>query len=122
MAEKKKKTKKTEEEPEVQVEEPKAEEPQVEEDEYKLPPVTVESVLRSFIEVLGVQCWQWMGLLKNPVTGEMNKDLVQAKIAIDTIGMLANQLEGRINEAERSELQVILSDLRINYVRQSSQG
>ena len=84
-----------------------------------LPPVDVYSLLKSFIGILGSQAWQWMGLIKDPVTGNIEKDLAQAKVAIDTIAAMAHQLEGKIDPSEQRELKAMVSDLQINFVQQS---
>ena len=86
----------------------------------KLPPVDVYSLLKSFIGILGAHAWQWLGLVKNPITGEMEKDLAQAKVAIDTISVLVSQLEGKLDESEQRDLKSLISDLQINFVRQQS--
>jgi hypothetical protein len=83
-----------------------------------LPDIDVDTMLRSFMSLLSMHAWHWMGLIKNPATGQIDKDLAQAKIAIDTIAAMADQLNGRIPEAEQRELQSMLSDLRINFVQQ----
>ncbi|MBP6963086.1 MAG: DUF1844 domain-containing protein [Armatimonadetes bacterium] len=84
-----------------------------------MPPIDVYTLLMSFIGMLGAQAWQWMGLVTDPSTGKIEKDLVQAKVAIDSIAALATQLDGKISDADSKELQSMLSDLRINFVRQS---
>ena len=91
-----------------------------EEEGPKLPPVDVYSLMKSFIGILGVHAWQWLGLVKNPITGEMERDLAQAKVAIDTISALVNQLEGKLDESEQRDLKGLISDLQINFVRQQS--
>ena len=96
-----------------------AEEPSLEDIAGGLPPIDVYSLLGSFLGLLGAQAWQWMGLVKDPSTGKIEKDLVQAKIAIDAVAALAAQLEGKVSASESGELQAMLSDLRINFVRQS---
>ncbi len=96
-----------------------AQEPSMEDIAAGLPPVDVYSLLRTFIGMLGAQSWQWMGLVKDPSTGKIEKDLVQAKIAIDAVAALVAQLEGKVSASESAELQGMLSDLRINFVRQS---
>ena len=103
-------------------EEPKAE-PQEQEEEFAgLPPVDVYAILKSFISLLSAHTWQWLGLIKNPVTGSLDKDLAQAKIAIDSISLMAGQLQGNLDESEQRELQGLLADLRMNYVQQSAKG
>ncbi len=54
-----------------------------------------------------------------PVPGEMERDLAQAKIAIDTVAFLVGQLEPHLSAEERREMQNMVSMLRINYVQQS---
>ena len=103
------------EEPSQQAEE----EPSLEDIAAGLPPVDVYTLLKSFIGMLAAQSWQWMGLVKNPSTGNIEKDLAQAKAAIDAIAALAGQLEGKISAHESEELRGMISDLRINFVRQS---
>ena len=98
---------------------PEAEQEAVEEGP-KLPPVDVYSLLKSFIGILGAHAWQWLGLVKNPVTGEMEKDLAQAKVAIDTISVLVGQLESKLDESEQRDLKSLISDLQINFVQQQS--
>ena len=103
-------------------EEPKAEAQEQEEEFAGLPPVDVYAILKSFISLLGVHAWQWLGLVKNPITGSLDKDLAQAKIAIDSISLMAGQLQGNLDESEQRELQGLLADLRMNYVQQSAKG
>ena len=87
-----------------------------------LPTMDVYALLGSFIGVLAMNTWYWMGLLKNPSTGQLDRDLGQAKVAIDTIASLIQQLEGKVDASEWRDLQGLLSDLRINYVQQSAKG
>jgi len=96
------------------------EEEQVKEEPTGLPPVDVNSLLKSFVGLLGAHAWQWLGLVKNPLTGKVGKDLEQAKVAIDSISILIDQLDGKIDPAEQRELKCLLSDLQINFVQQSA--
>lgn len=88
--------------------------------QYPMPPTDVYNLLRSFISILGINTWQWIGLIKNPTTGELNKDMAQAKIAIDTVAFMVSQLDPKLDANERREIQAMLSDLRMNFVQQSS--
>ena len=107
-------------ETEAQAEEPKAEEQPAAEERAGLPPVDVDSLLKSFIGLLAAHAWQWLGLVKNPVTDQMERDLAQAKVAVDSISALIGQLEGKLDPSEQNDLQGLLSDLRINFVQQSA--
>jgi hypothetical protein len=74
------------------------------------------------ISLLSSQAWQKLGLLANPQTGEAKPDLLEAKIAIDTVGDLAVRLEAApesaISTEMRRDLRTLLNDLRLNYVSQ----
>lgn len=105
---------------EVRQEESKPEEQAADEEMAGLPPVDIYSLLKYFIGLLGAQAWQWMGVIKNPMTGQAGKDLPQAKVAIDSISALITQIESKLDESEQRELRNMLSDLRINFVQQSA--
>lgn len=93
-----------------------------ENESFNLPPVDVYSLIGSFIGMLGMQAWQWIGLVKNPSTGNIEKDLPQAKVAIDAIAALAKQLEGKMDASEEKELRELISNLQLNYVQQSNKS
>ena len=59
---------------------------------------------------------QQMGKLVNPVSGEVEKDLQQAKNSIDLIEMLAEKTKGNLTPDEAEFLDKILFELRMNYV------
>lgn len=88
--------------------------------EANLPPMDVYSLLKSFIGMLQIQAWERIGLMKNPITGRLDKDLAQAKVAIDSIAALMDQLQGHLSDEEQQELQALISNLRINFVQQSA--
>lgn len=84
-----------------------------------MPPMDVYSLLTTTIALLSNGAWGWMGLTPNPFTGEMEKDLPQAKVAIDTVAFLVDRVEPRLSEAEQRDMRNLLSNLRVNYVQQS---
>lgn len=86
-----------------------------------LPAMDVYGLLQTTIGLLGNGAWAWMGLTHNPFTGKMERDLAQAKIAIDTVAFIADQLDPHLPEEERRELRNTVSMLRINYVQQTQQ-
>jgi hypothetical protein len=83
-------------------------------------PVTVHDVLRYAIRLFHSQAWQSMGLVPDPATNNIVKDLAQARIAIDCVAFLLMKLEPAAAPAERNELERLLSDLRMNFVEQST--
>ena len=79
----------------------------------------VRSVLALFLGELRNLAWLRMGLVANPVTNEIEKDLLQAKMAIDTVTFLASQLDAHVAPEERLPLKAMVSDLQVNFVEQS---
>ncbi|MBC8103990.1 MAG: DUF1844 domain-containing protein [Cytophagales bacterium] len=82
----------------------------------------VYSVLALFLGELRNLAWLRMGLVANPGTGEIERDLPQAKIAIDTVTFLAMQLEPVVSPEERLPLKALVSDLQVNFVEQSKRA
>ncbi|MCC2669265.1 MAG: hypothetical protein K0Q72_1736 [Armatimonadetes bacterium] len=96
--------------------EPEADEP----DEATGPlEVTVQGVLRFAIEMLSNHAWVSMGLMANPMNGKIQKDLPEAKRAIDILGDLARHAEAGAEPDEKRDLRNMLADLRVNFLRQS---
>jgi len=86
--------------------------------EAAAPPVDVFTVVRTCIALLDNQAWQAMGLRPDPMTGAIVKDLEQARIAIDSIAVLLDRIQGHLKEPEARELATLLTNLRLNFVRQ----
>lgn len=84
-----------------------------------LPVPTVYDILGLAVGLLQEQAWQRMGIRLAPGAKEIEKDLVQAKIAIDTIVFITDQLAPHVGEEERKALRGLVGDLQINFVRQS---
>lgn len=87
------------------------------EQEMKLP--TVPELVRLRIVELSELAWIHMGLVANPLTQLVVKDLPQARLAIDCAAALVEQLQPHLDDREKRELRTLLANLRINYVEQS---
>ncbi len=61
-----------------------------------------------------------MGKLKNPVTDKIDRNLEFAKMAIDTLDMLAVKTKGNLSEYEEKFLTEVIKDLKLNYVDEAS--
>ncbi|MFM7320309.1 MAG: DUF1844 domain-containing protein [Armatimonadota bacterium] len=57
-----------------------------------------------------------LGLVANPETGRPDVDLEQARIAIDTVAFLIEQLEPSLPAQERLPLRAMVSEMRNHYV------
>ncbi len=82
-------------------------------------PLDVYLLLSVSLEQYSSLAWQKMGLHPDPLTGEVHKDLQQAKLAIDFVARFVEALEPQVSDLERRRLHSLLSDLRINFVKQS---
>lgn len=71
---------------------------------------------QSLLGVFDAYAWQAMGLVANPATGEAQKDLPAAQLAIDCLQFLLSKVDADLSEPERREVQRRLNDLRMNYV------
>jgi hypothetical protein len=66
--------------------------------------------------------YQHMGKVMNPVTNKVERDLAQAKNAIDILGMLEAKTKGNLTDNEARLLEHSLYELRMNYVDEMNKG
>jgi len=90
------------------------EEEKKQEEHFKEPDLPVLFVW--FISMLSGKAWEYLGLIMNPETKEINKDLKKAKIAIDTVAFLYNQIKDDLNPEDFKRIENLLANLRMNYV------
>ena len=72
--------------------------------------------------LLQMNAFQQLGLISDPATGKANRDLGQARVAIDCVSALAAILDGPDSALEpklRQDVRRVLTDLRLNYVTQT---
>lgn len=62
---------------------------------------------------------QQMGKLPSPMTGEIERDLAQARVSIDMLEMLQARTESHRSAMESEYLDKVLFELRMNYVDES---
>ena len=65
---------------------------------------------------------QQMGKLTNPMTGTVERDLHQARITIDMLGMLQRKTSGNLEENEKRLLDTIVLELQMNFVDESGRS
>ncbi|TMJ10741.1 MAG: DUF1844 domain-containing protein [Bacillati bacterium ANGP1] len=80
---------------------------------------TVE-LLRWIIGVLAGSAWQNLGLVPNPASKKVVRNLEDARLAIDATASLIEHLKLRVDEKERRDLDTLLANLRLNFVEQST--
>ena len=59
---------------------------------------------------------QQMGKISSPLTGEIERDLDQARGSIDMLDMLRRKTTGNLSPEEQELLDHVLYELRMNYV------
>ncbi|MCX7927556.1 MAG: DUF1844 domain-containing protein [Candidatus Omnitrophica bacterium] len=69
-----------------------------------------------FISTLALQASIAMGVIDNPVTQQKEENLNQAKLIIDTLGILKEKTKGNLTAEEESLLENILYQLRTQYI------
>jgi uncharacterized protein DUF1844 len=82
----------------------------------------VSNVLLMTIGLLADKAWIYLGLVPNPLSQQIEQNLPEARRAIDVVADLAKHLERAATPEEQRELQVLVSNLRANFVKQSNQG
>lgn len=60
-----------------------------------------------------------LGKVANPVSSKNEKNLDQAKIAIDMLDMLEEKTKGNLTDRERNFLDDVLRDLKLSYLKET---
>jgi hypothetical protein len=70
----------------------------------------------TFLLGLSTQALLHLGEIPNPVSAQIETDLVAAKQVIDILGVLETKTRGNLDAAEHTLVESVLYDLRIRYV------
>ncbi len=81
-------------------------------------PTKNEHLFLQLISSYSTGAWIGLGKMKNPVTGEIQRNLQQAQFSIDMLEMLSERVTD-IAEWELEYLKKALHELRMNYVVES---
>lgn len=87
--------------------------------EAEMPMPNVYETLQFITGLLAEQAWQFMGLHMPPGRKELVRDMVQAKLAIDTVIFVSDKLHPHLSEDDRKAIRVVVSDLQLNFVQQN---
>lgn len=79
------------------------------------------TLMRAFIGLLANQAWQDIGLVMNPQTQKIEKNIERAKTAIDCIAFLIEKLEPQLQNEEKEKLRSLLTNLQLNFVQQQKE-
>ncbi len=74
------------------------------------------------LSLLASRAWQAMGLVPNPATKQIERKLDDAQLAIDAAAALAEVIRPHAADAERREIEALLTNLRLNFVEQKGKA
>ena len=81
-----------------------------------------EYLFRHLVAMFQALALQQLGKIVNPMTGEMERDLTQARITIDILQMIKDKTEGNLNGNEDSLINGVLTELQLNYIDELKSG
>lgn len=88
----------------------------------QMPPLNAVELLQWCVSVLVASAWQNLGLVPNPATSKIERNLEDARLAIDATASLIEHLKPRLADSEQRELDTLLTNLRLNFVEQKSKA
>jgi len=92
------------------------------EDQAAQVPLRAPDLARWCITLLATSAWQAMGLIPDPATHRVERNLDDARLAIDAAAALLQTLRPRLPDAEQREFDTLLTNLRLNFVEQQTKG
>jgi len=78
------------------------------------------AVIQWCVSVLAATAWQSMGLIPHPDTKQIQRNLNDARLAIDSTAALVEVVKSHLPDKQRREVEALLTDLRVNFVEQQS--
>lgn len=79
-----------------------------------------QSLFVALIFSLHAAGMQQLGKVMNPLSGEVERNLEQAKSTIEMLEMLERRTAGNLSEDEKKLLERLLYELRMNYVDEAN--
>ena len=77
-------------------------------------------LLTTFLSLMAMKAWEGMGLVANPIIGKTEKNLGDARLAIDAYAAVFELLRVRVDDGARREMENALTMLRVNFVEKSA--
>ncbi len=82
------------------------------------PEPSLDEIAAFCFNLLQGQVFVYMGLIANPATGLISKDLAQAKLGIDFCTALLEAVRPELNPNVAKQIEGALADMQINFVQQ----
>ncbi len=73
----------------------------------------------TFTTSMGYQAMIFLGEIPNPMSGQVEKNMRQAKFIIDTLLMMKDKTKGNLTEQENSFLEGTLYELQVKFLEQA---
>jgi hypothetical protein len=75
-----------------------------------------EVLFLQLVSMFQIAALQQLGKLPSPLTGHTERDLDQAKVSVDMLGMIEARTKGNLTEREKEFLGKALFESRMNYL------
>jgi hypothetical protein len=85
-------------------------------------PLSVYTAVVAMADQMAAIAWQKLGLQPDFMTGKIEPDLGQAKVAIDVVAHLAGVVDKELDDSDRREMHNLVSNLRLNYVDKAKEA
>lgn len=93
--------------------------PETEQGERKS--LSVYDVVVAMVDQMAAIAWQKLGLQPDFMTHKIEKNIEEAKVAIDLVQHLATFVEPKLDEEDKRAMFNLVRDLRLNYVEKSKE-
>ncbi|MBV6457052.1 MAG: hypothetical protein HONBIEJF_00157 [Fimbriimonadaceae bacterium] len=84
--------------------------------------LSVYDVIQVMCDQMASIAWQKLGLQPDPISGKIERDMEEAKVAIDLTTHLASFIQPLLEEADQRRLHSLIRDLRLNFVEKSNEA
>lgn len=84
-------------------------------------PVSVYAVIMTMVDTMATIAWSKLGLQPDLATGRIEKDMEEAKVAIDLTTHLASFIEPQLDEDDKRRIHGLVRDLRMNFVEKTKE-
>jgi len=84
-------------------------------------PASVYDHIVMMLEQMTAVSWQKLGLQPDTMTGRIESNLAEARVAIDLAGHLSSLLEPQLDEEDKRRVQGMVRDLRVNFVQKNKE-
>lgn len=77
-----------------------------------------KTLVNTCLTLLAAKAWEAMGLVASSHTKQIERNLDDAQLVIDAAAALADVMRARVPDAERREVETLITNLRLNFVEQ----